>query len=145
MGDCFTSSNVALRVLMLPAPVINAHVIDVLLRLPTQQFARLVGRGVADGDVARAALHDVVPHGTAVGGLEGTYSAEQAISMARAQIDGKAALKGKQAVQRRHMAQRQVNQYNRARASAIRRGVVVAEHVQYNRSGSITRNGRAGC
>ena len=51
--------------------------------------------------------------------------------MARAQVDGKAALGGKQAVQRRHMAQRQVDHVDIvAHARAIGRSVVVAEDGQ---------------
>lgn len=57
------AGRIALRILVLPAPVIGTHVIDVFLRLPAQQFARLVGQRVATGDVTKEAWHDVVRHG----------------------------------------------------------------------------------
>ena len=65
-----------MRILALPAPVVSAHVVDVLLRLPAQQLLRLVGRGVAAGDVAGAARHDVVGDFAAAGRFKGTHGIE---------------------------------------------------------------------
>ena len=67
----FNSLTIALGIGALPVPGVPAHIGEGLFRLPAQDRGTLGGVGVAGGDVAGAAVHDLVGHGHAVGGLKG--------------------------------------------------------------------------
>ena len=83
---CRKSAAVAVRVVLLPAPGILAHVFNAVLRLPAQFSGCLGGIRPALGHVAAAAGLDDVGHLHAGGLLKGVHQIQHAVALTGAEI-----------------------------------------------------------
>ena len=77
---------VAVGVVLLPVPAVSAHLLDAVLRHPTQLVLCLGGVGVALGDIAGAAGIDHIGDLLAAGLGEGVDDFQHAVALAGAQI-----------------------------------------------------------
>ncbi|ABA48535.1 hypothetical protein BURPS1710b_3148 [Burkholderia pseudomallei 1710b] len=119
------------RVVLLPAPVVRAHPLEVALGLPSDRLGRRGGVRVALGDVARAARDEFVRHGAPRRLLERAHDFEHAVAAARAEVDGEARVAALERVERRDVAAREIDDVDViAHAGAVGRRVVAAEHAQ---------------
>lgn len=99
-----------MRVGLLPAPGVAAHLLDPARGAPAEALGRQARVGPAGGDVAGAAWNDLVRDRAAARLLEGAHELEHAMAPARPEVHRQALRRfGGERAQRRQVPQRQVD------------------------------------
>src|SRR5699024_194325 len=128
LGSRAISGCVAVRVVLLPAPVVGAHGVDAAFCLPAERFHGVGGDGVAGGGVTGTAIGHCAGDFLTAGFTEGVDHVEHAVALAGAEVGGNQAATGLQHVECVEVALCQVHDVNVvAHAGAVGGGVVAAE------------------
>lgn len=77
---------ISVRILLLPAPAVLAHFLDISFRFPAKLFVSLARVGIANCKVACAPGHDFVFDINAGGFFECVHNIKHAVALARAEV-----------------------------------------------------------